>query len=96
MDLGLEPVEPPPDLFHGTVARFLESIRGQGLVPGGRQHVHLSPDVETALGVGRRRGEPVVLRIDAAGLAARGQDFYLSANGVWLTSAVPPDFIRFP
>ena len=96
VDLGLSPVEPPPELFHGTVPRFLESIRAKGLVPGSRQHVHLSPDAETAARVGRRRGEAVVLRIDAAGLAAGGQDFFLSANGVWLTAAVPAEFIRFP
>ncbi len=96
VDLGLSPVEPPSELFHGTVPRFLESIRGEGLVPGSRQHVHLSPDAETAARVGRRRGEPVVLRIDAAGLAVRGQDFFVSANGVWLTAAVPAEFIRFP
>ena len=96
VDLGLSPVEPPPELFHGTVPRFLESIRAKGLIPGSRQHVHLSPDPETAARVGRRRGEPVVLRIDAAGLAARGQDFFVSANGVWLTAAVPAEFIRFP
>jgi RNA:NAD 2'-phosphotransferase (TPT1/KptA family) len=23
-------------------------------------------------------------------------EFYLSANGVWLVSDVPPDFIEFP
>ncbi len=96
VDLGLSPVGPPPELFHGTVPRFLESIRAKGLVPGSRQHVHLSPDAETAARVGRRRGKPVVLRIDAAGLAARGQDFFVSANGVWLTAAVPAEFIRFP
>lgn len=96
VDLGLSPVEPPPELFHGTVPRFLDSIRAKGLVPGSRQHVHLSPDAETAVRVGRRRGEPVVLRIDSAGLAARGQDFFLSANGVWLTAAVPAELIRFP
>ncbi len=96
VDLGLSPMEPPPELFHGTVPRFLESIRAKGLVPGSRQHAHLSPDAETAARVGRRRGKPVVLRIDAAGLAARGQDFFVSANGVWLTAAVPAEFIRFP
>ncbi len=60
VDLGLVPVEPPELLFHGTVARFLPSIRREGLVRGKRHHVHLSPDAETARRVGGRRGRPVV------------------------------------
>ncbi|HLM67748.1 MAG TPA: RNA 2'-phosphotransferase, partial [Longimicrobium sp.] len=34
VELGLEAVEPPPVLFHGTATRFLDSIRRDGLVPG--------------------------------------------------------------
>jgi putative RNA 2'-phosphotransferase len=93
VDLGLEPVKPPPVLFHGTATRFLESILREGLEPSGRQHVHLSPDEETVVRVGRRHGKPVVLRIDAAGMDAAGHRFYLSENGVWLTDTVPPRFV---
>ena len=32
----------------------------------GLQHVHLSPDVQTALRVGARHGTPVVFAVDAA------------------------------
>lgn len=96
VDLGLEAVEPPEVLFHGTATRFLESIRRHGLRRGSRQHVHLSPDEATAVRVGSRHGKPVVLRIDAARLRRAGQEFFLSANGVWLTSSVDPAFIQFP
>jgi putative RNA 2'-phosphotransferase len=58
-----------------------------------RHHVHLSADVETARKVGARRGAPVILRIEAARLAATGQQFLITKNGVWLTAQVPPDFI---
>jgi putative RNA 2'-phosphotransferase len=51
--------------------------------------VHLSADVDTARAVGARRGEPVVLRVDAAAMAAAGALFTRSANGVWLTDTVP-------
>jgi putative RNA 2'-phosphotransferase len=54
-----------------------------------RHHVHLSPDVETATRVGARHGRPVVLAVDAAAMARAGRAFYVSANGVWLTDAVP-------
>jgi putative RNA 2'-phosphotransferase len=40
--------------------------------------------------VGARHGRPVVLRVDAEGMARDGAVFTRSANGVWLVDAVPP------
>jgi putative RNA 2'-phosphotransferase len=96
VDLGLEPVEPPALLFHGTATRFLDSIRQGGLIPGSRQHVHLSADEATATTVGARHGRPAVLRVDAARMHAEGHRFYLSANGVWLTATIPPGYLTIP
>jgi putative RNA 2'-phosphotransferase len=93
VDLGWPSAEPPPFLYHGTVDRFLPAIMLEGLRPMKRHHVHLSPDVETALRVGSRRGSPVVLRIDSGAMARQGRVFYLTANHVWLTEHVPPEFI---
>ncbi|MFG3347818.1 RNA 2'-phosphotransferase [Streptomyces sp. NPDC048018] len=95
VDLDLPAVEPPAYLFHGTVAAALPAIRAEGLRPMARHHVHLSPDRETATRVGARRGRPVVLSIDAGAMHRAGHVFHVSANGVWLTDAVPPQFIRF-
>jgi putative RNA 2'-phosphotransferase len=94
VDLKLAPVEPPELLYHGTVERFLDSIRQNGLVRGQRQYVHLSADRETAAGVGQRRGRPVILTIESAQMRRVGHAFYLSENHVWLTHSVPPEFIR--
>jgi putative RNA 2'-phosphotransferase len=67
VELGLEPREPPAELYHGTVHRFLDGIRAEGLVRGSRRHVHLSRDRETAQKVaGRRRGPAVLLTVRAA------------------------------
>jgi putative RNA 2'-phosphotransferase len=96
VDLNLEPALPPPVLYHGTVARFIESIKDKGLLKGERHHVHLSPDDETATKVGERRGKPILLSIDAEAMAKDGHMFYRSENGVWLTLEVPPQFIGFP
>jgi putative RNA 2'-phosphotransferase len=85
--------EPPERLFHGTATRFLESIRAQGLRPGQRHHVHLSGDAETAVAVGRRHGKPVVLFVDARAMRAEGHTFHQAENGVWLTAAVPPQYL---
>lgn len=95
VDLALPPAEPPMYLYHGTVGRVLDAIRSEGLRPMARAHVHLSPDRETATRVGARRGRPVVLSVDAAAMHRAGHTFYVSANGVWLTAAVPPAFLRF-
>ena len=93
IDLGLEPQPPPRLLYHGTVARFLDDIRAAGLRRGRRTHVHLSPDVAAAQRVGRRRGAPVVLVIDAGRMHEDGHAFLRAANGVWLVEAVPPTYI---
>lgn len=87
---------PPPRLFHGTVGRFLDTILDEGLKPMGRHHVHLSADSDTATRVAKRRGEPVVLTIDAAAMAEAGHGFLLTGNGVWLTAHVPAEFIASP
>ena len=96
VDLGLEPAVPPERLFHGTADRSLDAIRREGLRPGSRTHVHLSPDEATARAVGVRHGRPVVLTVTAGDLHRAGHAFYRSANGVWLTDEVPPASLRFP
>ncbi|MGV9310062.1 RNA 2'-phosphotransferase [Nonomuraea sp. NPDC003727] len=96
VDLGLAPVEPPHVLYHGTVGRNLAAIRRSGLLPMTRRHVHLSADRQTAVRVGSRRGVPVVLVVDARAMHTAGYEFVVSANGVWLTDAVPAAYLRFP
>ncbi|MEU2267293.1 RNA 2'-phosphotransferase [Streptomyces olindensis] len=96
VDLGLPPATPPSRLYHGTVARTLDAIRAEGLRPMNRHAVHLSSDRETATRVGARRSRPVVLVVDAAAMHRDGHVFHVSANGVWLTRAVPPGYLRFP
>ncbi|VAW76787.1 RNA:NAD 2'-phosphotransferase [hydrothermal vent metagenome] len=92
IDLDLDPSEPPQFLYHGTATRFLDSIQVQGLLPSGRHHVHLSDTLKTAYNVGKRHGKPVVLIIEAEKMMREEFVFYQSANGVWLTSKVPPEY----
>lgn len=96
VDLGYETARPPELLFHGTVAAALAAIRVEGLRRMQRHHVHLSADEATAQNVGARRGKAIVLRIAAGAMSGAGFTFYRSANGVWLTEAVPPQYIAFP
>ncbi|MFF2227085.1 RNA 2'-phosphotransferase [Streptomyces globisporus] len=94
VNLDLPSAEPPAYLYHGTVARVMDAIRAEGLRPMTRHHVHLSPDRETATRVGARRGRPLVLTVDAGAMHRAGHVFRVSANGVWLADAVPPEFLR--
>ena len=93
VDLQLEPVEPPPVLYHGTAQKSLDSIMPEGLRKKSRHHVHLSADMDTARRVGIRHGRPVVLAVDAAAMRKAGYTFYRSENGVWLVDSVPPQYL---
>ncbi|MGA6166824.1 RNA 2'-phosphotransferase [Amycolatopsis magusensis] len=93
VELELPVADPPEFLYHGTIAASLPAIRAEGLRPMSRHAVHLSPDEETARRVGSRRGKPVILRVAAQRMAAAGHVFHLSENGVWLTDAVPPEYL---
>lgn len=92
VELDYKPTAPPEILYHGTVERFLPSIKAKGLVKGNRHHVHLSADVKTAEIVGNRRGKAIVLEVLSGHMHGDGFIFFLSANGVWLTDAVPPQY----
>lgn len=94
IELGYQPIEPPGSLYHGTVERFLPSIRAKGLLKGKRHHIHLSPDMTTATKVGSRRGKPVILTVNSGQMYQEGYLFYQSANGVWLTDHVPPQYLE--
>lgn len=93
VNIGFTPETPPDTLFHGTARRFLPSILEKGLLPGERHHVHLSTTLATAVAVGARHGKPAVLTVDAAAMSRDGALFYLSENGVWLTKAVPAQYL---
>ena len=95
IDLQLDPGEPLEFLYHGTVDKFLGSIKAGGLQKMERTHVHLSKDVETATTVASRRGKPVILIVRAAEMHRDGYKFYLSENKVWLTDEVPAKYINF-
>lgn len=88
VDVELIESEPPEFLYHGTGEKYIESILEQGLIPKSRLYVHLSSNIETAINVGKRHGEPVVLKIFAKRMYEDGEKFYLSKNKVWLVNSV--------
>ena len=93
VELDLPVQTPPPVLFHGTARQFWPSIQREGLSKRARHHVHLTTDLKIAGAVGQRYGELVMLQVDAARMVADGHVFHVSANGVWLTDAVPAAYL---
>ncbi len=93
VELNLPAQAPPEFLYHGTVRRSVDAILREGLLPMGTRRPP-SPDLETALRVGARRGLPVVLTVGSGRMAADGHEFRVSANGVWLADSVPPEYLR--
>ncbi|MFK8102268.1 MAG: RNA 2'-phosphotransferase [Saprospiraceae bacterium] len=94
LELDLEPILPPQELYHGTTQKYLSSIQATGIQKRNRHHVHLSATKETAKIVGARHGTPVILIVEAGKMHAAGYQFYCTANEVWLTEEVPTRFFR--
>ena len=94
VDVELKEAEPPEELYHGTGEKYTGSIEQQGLIPKSRLYVHLSKDTETAVKVGQRHGRPVVYTVMAGEMYRDGYQFFLSANGVWLTKEVPVRYLH--
>ena len=90
--IEIESPEPPEYLYHGTAYCFFNKVLNEGLKPMTRQYVHISSDYETALKVGSRHGNPVVLKLRAKDFVRDGNELYLSSNGVWQAKAVPPQY----
>lgn len=96
LEMDYREAVPPDILYHGTIMPYLNLILREGLKPMERQKVHLSWDTGTAQKVAKRRrriGDPVILQVNAAQMAADGVTFYLADNDVWLTDYVDPKYI---
>lgn len=93
VDVELDEVEPPEELWHGTGEKFVNSIDVQGLIRKSRLYVHLSWDRDTAFKVGRRHGRPVLYIVKAGEMYRDGYKFFLSRNNVWLTKEVPAKYL---
>ncbi len=93
VDVELKEIIPDKKLFHGTAAKFKDSILVEGIKKQTRQHVHLSSELQTAIKVGSRHGSPCVFKVDAPKMVEDGFKFYISNNEVYLTDYVPPIYI---
>lgn len=88
------PTEPPDLLYHGTARNSIVNIFEKGLLPMERQYVHLSIDRSTAGIIGsRKKGELVILKIEAKEAFISNIQFYREINGIWLSDPIPPKYI---
>lgn len=89
-----EPLQPPEILYHGTTRRFLSMIKEKGLLPKGRQYVHLAVETDVALQVGKRRDDqPALLIINSRDAWNEGIKFYKGNEKVWLADFIDPKYI---
>lgn len=93
VNVELTVATPPEILYHGTSIDVKNEILQHGILKGNRLHVHLSEREDTAINVGKRHGEPTVLKINARQMHLDCIIFYISNNGVWLTDYVSPEYI---
>lgn len=92
-----EPVTPPEVLYHGTRRRSYGAILKRGLLPMGRQYVHLTPSRELAERMGRRRDpRPLVLEVQAQRAWKEGVRFFQPTPLIFLAEGVPPEFLSGP
>ena len=71
----------------------LTSVFSKGLLPRGRQQVHMATGIETARSVGSRHAtRPANLWIDAAAHEA-GIRFHPGSDRVWMAGTIPAQYL---
>jgi 2'-phosphotransferase len=82
----------PPFVIHGTYRDPLPAIRAQGLSRMKRTHIHMAPGFDAVSGI--RVSCTVAIVIDVKRALADGVKFFVSANGVILTSGNADGFLE--
>lgn len=89
------PSIPPKYLYHGTSKKNLKKIVVEGLLPMGRQYVHLSEKRQEAYTVALRKTEkPILLKISSIQSYDAGNVFYKELNNLWLSDKISSDFLE--
>ena len=78
-------------IWHGTNVGAAAGIGREGILPGGRTHVHLAEAIDSR--VGKRAEVHIMIEVSPERLRAQGLHVYRSPNGVILCRRVPVDSI---
>ncbi|GAA5422002.1 RNA 2'-phosphotransferase [Tetragenococcus halophilus] len=90
-----EAVIPPKILYHGTSQAAAKIIQAEGLNKMGREFVHLSEKLETAIKIGSRHDtSPIIFQVYAKKAATDGYAFYSPKSGVWLVENLPAIYLK--
>lgn len=82
-------------LYHGTTRDAATKILRTGLKRMKRKWVHLSPTIEIATEVGKRRtNNPVILEINAKAARKAGVKFYKATDKVYICNNLSPTYIQ--
>ena len=85
----------PDTLYYPTTPEEVDIVLEVGLKPSDRKMVHLSKGVGDAVNAGRVRTEaPVILEVDAKGAAEDGILIQKAGKTVYLTTDVPPKYLK--
>jgi len=92
--ISYPPAVPPESLYAGVLRTKLPDLRLRGLLPHGRQYVHLSEESQEAEEIARHLGEnATVITVFAAKAHEAGVPFYHPTTGIFLVSKVAPEFL---
>jgi putative RNA 2'-phosphotransferase len=92
-----EPAYPPEWLYHGAALAAATTMGLEGLLPQGRQYVHLSTAPGLAREVSQRHDpDAVVVVVFARRAHASGVEFRRAGPTLYLTGAVPREFLLLP
>ena len=93
VDTELNACVPPEYLYYEAGQIDSDHILAQGISPCGCWYVSLN-EKDDSLGKeseGNNQAQMIVIR--SGQLWRNGQEFFLMDNGVWLTSAIPPEYL---
>lgn len=88
-------VEPPINLFHGTLNENLKSIYSQGLLSHNHSVVFLTESYEEAVEAASRKGTPVILTIESLKAYQSGLSFRKLTSTVYGSDEIPTRFIKW-
>lgn len=72
----------------------MDVIEREGLSKMSRPHVQLHAEPRAAHETGKKHRKPVIIEVAAGLMESHRFQFFQSDDGVWLTEAVPPDYLN--
>lgn len=87
-------------LYHGTDDKTAELIKKDKIIPGNRQYVHWTENIETAKKRANQRSihnktKPVIISLNVKSYIHGGGKLLMAENGVYLTSEIDGKILNY-